>query len=255
MPAVVAAVPLAVLPLTTAGAIFVGIGTGALSFILARHGWRPLLLICSAPVFFAAGTIQWSPLLTAAAIFPSLGFLLAAKPTVGAALWAYNPSRGAILGCVIFVAATVALQPSWIPEWVAGLPNTRHMVVPIAHSGGFLLALALLRWRRPEARLLFALACMPQTAALYEAVPLLLIPNTVLEVVIFIVSSWVVFALWVPTHHLPLDEQVLSSVKYMVPMLYLPCLIMVLRRPNKGCVQAWLVLPGFRRTADHDVQH
>ena len=44
--------------------------------------------------------------------------------------------------------------------------------------GGFVLLIALFRWRRWEARLFLALVCFPQTPGAMSALPLLLIPKT-----------------------------------------------------------------------------
>ena len=51
------------------------------------------------------------------------------------------------------------------------------MTAPVTYvtAGGPLILLALLRWRRPEARLLVALGCIPHTTMLYEALPLFLV--------------------------------------------------------------------------------
>ena len=51
--------------------------------------------------------------------------------------------------------------------------------------------LAILRWRRPEARLLIALACVPQSMLLYETVPLFLVPRTFRESALLVALSYV----------------------------------------------------------------
>jgi hypothetical protein len=144
----------------------------------------------------------------------------------------------AIVGGVALILLSIAIQPSWITDWVAALPSATHMIAPVAHSGGPLLLLALLRWRRPEARLLVALGCVPQTAAPYEVVPLmLLIPITAFESSILTMLSWVEFAVWGYLRSgLSFDTQILLSARLVVPLLYLPCLVMVLRRPNEGAL-------------------
>ena len=52
------------------------------------------------------------------------------------------------------------------------------MVAPITRPGGVLVLLALLKWKRADARLLLALACVPHTTVPYETIPLFLIPQT-----------------------------------------------------------------------------
>lgn len=241
LPAIVVGVPFALAPLAVAVGLFAGCSAAILSYAITRDGWSRLLLLLGAPFLLAMLSAQWSMLLTAAALLPPLGFLFVTKPTVGAALWLYKPSRSAVVGGVLFLLASIAVRPSWPREWAATMSHTGHMVVPLVHAGGPLLLLALLRWRRPEARLLLALACVPQTALLYEMVPLMLIPSTIGESVAFVALSYVVFGWW--AHLRPYDtvaNSVAASVYMVVPLLYLPCLAMVMRRPNEGEMPPWV---------------
>lgn len=241
LPAIVVGLPFALAPIAVAVGLFVGCSAALLAFGLTRKDWCRLLLISSAPCLHAVLSAQWSMLLTAAVLLPPLGFVLAAKPTTGAALWLYRPSRWSVVGGIVLVLASLAAQPSWPREWLATLAATSHMVVPFAHAGGPLTILALLRWRRPEARLLLALACVPQTALLYATLPLLLIPETLGESLIFIALSYVAFWWW---HRLlpyaSIADSIRTSVGMVVPLLYLPCLIMILRRPNEGELPPWI---------------
>ena len=241
LPAVIVGLPFALAPLAVAVGLFAGCSAALLSFAITKDGWYRLLLLLGAPFVLAMLSAQWSILLTAAVLLPTLGFLFIVKPTIGAALWLYRPTRSAVIGGVFLLLTSLAVRPSWPREWMATLSQTGHMVVPLAHAGGPLLLLALLRWRRPEARLLLALACVPQTALLYEMVPLMLIPASLAESTVFVALSYIVFGWW--AHLRPYDtvaESVMASIHMVVPLLYLPCLIMVLRRPNEGDVPEWL---------------
>ena len=241
LPAVLIGTPFTALSVRWADAAFAAISAGFLLFAVLRSERHRLLLIVSAPFIYATWLSQWSPLLTAAALVPIFGFLLVAKPTIGAALFFYRPDLRAVLGIAILVALSFAIQPNWASEWRTSLRSTGHMVVPIVHGAGPLLALAILRWRRPEARLLLAMACVPQTAILYEALPLALIPGGFAEMSVFVALSWVACEWWVHTGlNLSMSAQTLHSVHIIVPLLYLPCLIMVLRRPNEGSLPVWI---------------
>jgi hypothetical protein len=241
LPALVVGVPFSLAPLAVAVGLFAGCSAALLTFALTREGWSRLFLLLGAPFLLAMLSAQWSILLTAAALLPPLGFVFVAKPTLGGALWMYKPSRFAVIGGALLLLVSFAVRPSWLGEWVPMLSQTGHMVVPLVHAGGPLLLLALLRWRRPEARMLLALACVPQTALLYEMVPLMLVPATLTESAIFVALSWVVFGWW--AHLRPsfagVGESVAASIQMVVPLLYLPCLIMILRRSNEGTVPAW----------------
>jgi hypothetical protein len=101
--------------------------------------------------------------------------------------------------------------------------------------------LLIARWRRPEARLVLALACVPQTPLLYETVPLFLVPQTLVEGGALWLGSWLV-ALWLSVSG-PYASDVTrfaASNTAIGWLLYLPCTVMILRRPNVGRVPKWL---------------
>ena len=84
----------------------------------------------------------------------------------------------------LLVGLCFLVWPGWVPEWLASVARTPHKS-HLLRPGGFLLLLALLRWRRPEARLLAVLSLMPQTTALYEALPLALAAERKVEAAAF----------------------------------------------------------------------
>lgn len=248
MPAVVVGVPFALLPLRVAEILFVGLSAAALTWVLTRERvTNPQLLgFTSLAFYISVGTVQWAPLMCAAVLAPSLGFLLACKPTLGLALIAAYPSRRAILGATLFAGATVVLWPWWVREWLAALPAATHVVAPVTQWGGPLMLLAAFRWRRPDARLLLTLACVPHTPMLYEAVPLVLVVRTVREGVALSVLTALVF-IAVYLQDPPYDQWTEVSGQWMLLLLYLPALMMVLRRPNVA--QDVKTMEGFPRTA------
>ena len=125
------------------------------------------------------------------------------------------------------------------------------MRTPLITPLGPLLLLALLRWRRPEARLLVALACVPQTLILYMTVPLFLIPGTLGESALLAALSWVAQATTFTMPHQPPHPSFYTDSAWVIVMfLYVPCLIMVLRRRNEGempALVAWLLARVSRR--------
>jgi hypothetical protein len=236
--ALLVAAPLSWLPLRLAEAVFVALGAGLLAWGLTRRmvANPQLLVFASFAMAAAAQSVQWSPLLTAGALIPMIGFVFAAKPTIGLALFAAYPSRGAFIGCIAMTALSLIVSPSWPSAWVATLPSASHMTAPIMRPGGLLLALALLRWRRPEARLLLALGCVPQTPTLNETVPLFLVVRTLPEgltlMSLTVVAAQVVGAIYRGTS----DYQAWMAGLgvWGLWLVYLPCVLMVLRRPNVG---------------------
>src|SRR5205814_9814470 len=79
------------------------------------------------------------------------------------------------LGGAALLAATLALQPTWPIEWLRNLRAMPPHPAPILVPGGAAAFLGLLRWRRPEARLLVAMACVPQLMYFADQLPLWLI--------------------------------------------------------------------------------
>jgi hypothetical protein len=197
-PAFLLAIPLAFLPAQVAGPVFVGLTAGFLAFvILPRGAWR-LLIFVSAPMFVSSGVGQWSPFLIACALaVPAFGFL-AAKPTIGLPLAAMQPNwrflKPAIFGGLVLLVLSFVAIPHWVPEWLAAsklATRAGGYWVPATMPLGAVSSLALLRWRRPEARLLFVMAWMPQKLLFYDQLPLFLIPHTRRDLLIAVFASLV----------------------------------------------------------------
>jgi hypothetical protein len=237
--AAVSTLPLAVFSKLAGTIAFAWISTALLAFAITRKGWQLLPLFLSAPFLIAALRVQWSILLCAGLAMPSLALFFTAKPSIGLALLASNPSKRAIvaatMGGVLFGLIGLLVAPRWPIEWFHTLGATGHMVVPILHPSGLVTALALLRWRRPEARLILALACVPQTLSWYEALPLLLVATTFRESLLLSLASSITLVYEIVTRR---GDGVLllypSSVTALVLFAYVPPLILVLRRPKEG---------------------
>jgi hypothetical protein len=229
--------PVAWLPIPVAGAAFVGLSNAALAFALSRRGFGVLAGLAGAGVFYAGWIGQWGPLLTAAVAMggPAL-LVLAAKPSIGLALWCYRPTRTGTAAIAAFVLLTVAVSPWWPAEWLRVMRVGAGQVAPVMLPGGFLILLALLRWRRPEARLLAALACVPHTLSVADTVPLLLVARTRLEAVTLAAAQTVAYlAVLTRGSNFP-DMASFNrwSGTVILWTVYAAALVMVLRRPNKA---------------------
>ena len=240
--AAVASMPFAWASPRVADALFIGFGAAVLAWALTRHTLAnpQLWVFASFPMMVSAQTVQWSPLLTAAAVTPALGFLFAAKPSIGLAILTAYPSHAAIYGATAFSLLTILIWPFWVPAWLTNLPSLTHMIAPITCWGGPLILLALLKWRRPEARLLVALACMPQTPVLYEVVPLFLLVRNLREAALLIVLTGVMGRIVVATlSATPYNAWMAGNAQWMVWLVYLPCTALMLFRPNEGLTFDW----------------
>jgi hypothetical protein len=246
LPAALAALPFAALWRSApaiAGASFVGVSSALLAFGLARTraGLRKLPLFLSAPFCMAAVLAQWAPLMMAGAVIPTLQFLGAAKPNVALACFAYRPTiRGIVLG-VIFVAISLIVLPSWPFEWREALREAPRYKAPLLYTGGPILLLALIKWRRPEARTVLAMSAIPQLTLFYDQLPLWLVPTTAWRSLAMSALSWVAWAQWFPARELPTHNAIARP--WVFALIYIPALLLVLApesfraKPQSGGVE------------------
>jgi hypothetical protein len=184
--------------------------------------------------------VQWAPLLIAAALTAPISSLLAVKPTLGFALWTGWPNRKAVIGGLLFLGLSLLIRPTWIQEWLASVSKTPHSP-NLLRPGGFLMLLGLLRWRRPEGRLLAALALVPQTTALYETLPLALLCRNRPQAAAFATLTMVAHLLFLlgPQGAWPIGAEYQWWV--LLALVYLPAIALVLRRPNEAdSAWSWL---------------
>lgn len=245
--AAVVIMPFALLPVVWARVAFIAAGAGLLAWALGdipKRGWAFLSGSFLGALIFA----QWSPLIVGSVALPAFfaGMVLSAKPTIGLALgFAYflplsRRTLWAFAGGLTTLIASLILRPSWPSEFINAARYSPHIIAPVALLPmGPLLLLALLRWRRPEARLLTAMALVPHTIVMYASVPLFLVPKTRMETVLLVLLADVAFGIshffLAPKHLDPvsLAKTVRMSGQLILALLYVPSLIMVLRRPNE----------------------
>lgn len=239
MPAVLVAVPFALLPLWLADALFIGTGSGLLAWGLMRDRLDDprLLVFISGAGALAIQTSQWSPLLCATALLPVLAPLLACKPTLGLALLVWSPSWRTLAGMAGFGIVSLLAFPAWPWRWLEALPSATHMSAPILRPGGFVLLLLLIAWRSPDARLLLALSCVPHTPVLYEAVPLFLVVKTWRESIgLTVLTIAVGVAVKANGPYGGYQPYMTAYGVWMLWLLYVPCAVVVLHRAVRARV-------------------
>jgi hypothetical protein len=243
LPALLVTVPFTYIPLPLARGIFAAIGTAAFTYaITRRHRWTLYFLISGA-MLWSWVVVQWPPLLIAAVLTPSLSWLLAVKPTLGFALWTAWPNRKAVIGGLLFVGISLLVRPGWVQEWLASVAKTPHES-HLLRPGGFLMLLGMLRWRRPEGRLLAALCLVPQTTALYETLPLALLCRNRPQAAGFAGLTMLAHLLYLlgPQGPWPVGAEYQWWV--LLALVYLPAILLVLRRPNQDQSDwTWLAPP------------
>jgi hypothetical protein len=248
LPAGVAAIPVAPLSEPLAVGLMSFLSAGAFAWALSATGRAPLLAFGSICIWQALYLGQWSPLLASSLVITPIAALLVVKPTIGAAFFLARPTRWAVVGAVVLLAVSFAIQPHWVADWFGALasPNIHPGAAaphhpPIFFPGGVLALAALARWRRPEARLIVGMACVPQTTMPHEGAPLFLVPRGWIESSILLALSHVL-VWWVQNH--PQRVNVTAEIglygRALPWCIYLPATIMVLRRPNVGPAPEWL---------------
>jgi hypothetical protein len=237
LPAVVVLVPLAPFPLTVARAVFAGVSGGVLAYALSSRGWFWLVSFLSGAFIWAACAVQFTMLLTAAAILPGLRPLYAVKPPTGIPLLMLDPKgfRRAVVGMVVLTLVSLLLKPSWPIAWFHAIQYAPHIRAPLQRPFGWLFLLAAFRWREPRARYFLLLSVMPQNLLLHETLPLVALARNPREVTVFILGTLTVIGITLPWKEvLDYPSFAVQSWPYLLGLVYLPMLYFVLRRsePN-----------------------
>lgn len=235
LPTLLAAAPFSALALPVASALTMALSAGLLAWGLARDGWDALWLLASAPFVMAVNLGQWSALVVAGALLPSLGFLATLKPNIGLALFVWRPDWRIAAGAVVVLAASLVVLPAWPVEWWRHVRTLEAHPIPLAsgRGAGLFLLLAALRWRTAEGRLVLAMACVPQLLFFADQLPLLLVARTPRERRLLVASGLVAFVAWFAwTIQRPAEAYVPAAEWFVLLGCFAPALGVVLRRPT-----------------------
>jgi hypothetical protein len=200
LPALLVALPFALCPLLIARILFGAVTAGLATWGILRYQLHAWPLLISAPLLYGIARGQWAPLLVAATLLPTLGGVMAAKPSIGLATFAYRPTIAPMIGVALLGVISFVVQPSWFITWLSTARTAPHVVVPALMPGGFILFTAFARWRRSDARLLAVLACVPQAPAPYDLFVMALIPRTLRKSLIMGLSWNVLYLVTLATH-------------------------------------------------------
>jgi hypothetical protein len=245
LPALIAVAPLGLLPVLAARAVFAGLGAALLAWAVTRDGWHRLPIFLSVSFMVTIELGQWSSLYAAAYFLPALAAVGVAKPNLGAALVAGDRTGRHLVwllaGATTLLVASAVIQPGWHEPWLRNVREAPHFRPAVLRPLGFVLLLAAVKWRRPEARWLLALSIVPLPPTFYDQLLLAAVCLTARESLIFAASTVVLF--FYVGFNTPQPDY-LSWGRVVgngtVWICYFPALVMVLRRPNEGAVPAFL---------------
>jgi hypothetical protein len=232
MPALLVTVPFAWMSLPLAAGTMLGLASATLAWVLSREGLGRLWIFATPSFVMALKVGQWSPMLTIAALVPTLGWLAAVKPTLGLGALVYRLDWRALVGAGVLLVASIAVLPAWPREWVANVHHVVSHPPPIATPLGIVLVLAAWRWRTPEGRLLLALACVPQLLFFADQLPVYLVARTREQMAALALCGALAWLFW----FVPLrtgDLYVVRAAPYVLLGVYAPALAVVLLRGRR----------------------
>jgi hypothetical protein len=239
LPAALFALPLAPLRPDVGLAVYSAVSAGILAFVATRTSYNRLLMFLSASFAHATVMGQWSMLLTAALFAPTLAFFGAAKPNIAAAIVAALASGRAALAMLVVAMIALVIMPSWPAEWLEAVRGSTWHFSPL-RTPAVLGLLAMLRWRRPEARLVAVLSVVPQSPFVYEAMPLFFVPRSRVEFYALVIGSDLALAVYALNRGLSQADYLRLNGLAVGTLMFVPAVVMVLRRPNEGRCPGWM---------------
>jgi hypothetical protein len=245
LPALLIWTPFALGSFLAGSVAFCALGAFVFAFAVTKGGLHRAWLCGGVPFIIALRFGQWSTWLTAAVVVPLLAFLLPAKPNLGLPLFLARPSRAMVLGGAGIIGVSLLVSPAWPLHWYATISGPFRATVPhpipVTQFGGagVLVLLALLRWRRPEARLIALLACVPQLPFWADQLPLATVAESRREVIWTVIAGHLGFLAWFFFAR-KVEMYVPVMQPYALAATYLPALFVVLRRPNLGAIPPWI---------------
>jgi hypothetical protein len=237
LPSIVLGLPFVWLPPEQTAIAFVVCSSFLLGWCLTRDGFERVSLVLSVPFLAAAQFAQSSPLILALALVPATRALAILKPNIGLAIFAWRPAWRNVLIAAALFAVPIAFWPKWPEHWLISVRSSPAHHAPALTGIGAIALLSALRWRRPEGRLLFVMTIVPHGLFFYDELPLWLVAETRREAMVLTAFSW---AGWLAWNIASPGPNVVDSATWAVASLYMPALVMVLRRPNEGALPSWV---------------
>jgi hypothetical protein len=224
--AVILSLPFAWLPDRIAAAIFTGLGSGILAWLILKRGksWQ-LMIFASWPFVNSLLFTQWCPYVVSMFFTPNFLPFLFTKPQLALPfVLTQKPNRIGVISAGLLLVISLILYPLWPIDWVKTLHNyigyPPLFVLPL----GPLLLLALLRYREKRSWLLVLLALMPQRMV-YDQLGVLLVAENRKQMLFLVLCSWITLPILVyygGWYYVPWGWQ-----QWVLIESYLPALIVI----------------------------
>jgi hypothetical protein len=238
------AMPFAIFSEPVASVLFTGISVWLMVYGITSDGWHRLPMLASAAFIDSVMAAQWTLIMTAALFLPWLAFVTPVKPQNGLPVLAASRSRSALWIAIgsgfVLIVASLLFLPGWPREWMKIVSTADYVRAPIMTVQGLPVVLVLLRWKRPESWLVIASACLPQTLMWYSALALITVGRTYREYVALSIISTIGFLASATVATAQVTHVGAMVWTIFLGTTYLPCVMLILSRPNSGEPPAWL---------------
>jgi hypothetical protein len=209
--------------------------------LLNRYSYERLPAVMSGAFLIAVSLAQWSPWLACAVLAPAFLWVVSGKPNVGlAAVASSRITRRSVALALVPLLIAFAWRPDWVAGWRYAVSTAEHFHPYFRRPGGALLLLALVKWRRPEARWLAVIACVPGTPGAAEALVLFAFPMTFRQCLCLALLTHIPNFLMLRARFDTFAAFTDRGALLMLGFVYLPVLVAILMRPNEGAVPAWV---------------
>ncbi len=220
LPTALIMVPLILFSPEISAGLVIGTSTAFLvwGLIRDRDYWR-LAVLLAFPFWHCVQVANWTISLLAISVIPNAYPLLVLKPHAGLPVAVLRFHWQGILIGSIPVLVSFALIPDWPVRWWATARTYSGGPLILQTPWAIPFLIVILRWRFESARYLIMCLLAP-LRAFYDYLLLFALPQTPNQLMILVISSWIMYLSW---YYWP----EVGAPLYVLLGLYLPCLLWI----------------------------
>jgi hypothetical protein len=221
---IIALIPLSFLSDNLGASVFWAISNFVLAWAILKNGERRHWLVFLSGAYWVAFMWQqFSVLIAAILLVPSLVPVGLLKPQTALPVMLPNLTRRRVIACAAFIALTFIVYPTWPLAWYGRSSHYDGVIPLLVLPLGPLLLLALAEWRNKDAWVLFLFSLMPQRG-IFDLTPLYLLPRLPLQAVILCLLSWLPALAWIAN----VAREPEDGIYWLHVCVYLPLLAILL---------------------------